>query len=123
MLDPLDQYPAVPGAVEDGHPAPPWDEREEAPHEVMTQLARRGCGERGNGVVPGVDGLCQPTDRPSLAGGVPPLHDHEEWRTNALLAVTAGARADEATADQSEVKQPSLEQDDLFDGVGLGKPW
>ena len=44
-LDPLDENPAVPRAVEDGHASPARDLRPEAPQEVVALLVRRRGGE------------------------------------------------------------------------------
>ena len=93
-LDPLDEHPAVPGAVEHRHPAPARERRGEAPQEVVAALALGRGGELGDGVVPGVQRRGQPADRAALAGGVPALEQDGERRSEVPVAdLAAGLQA------------------------------
>ena len=101
VLDPFDEDPAVPTAVEDGHAAPSGQRRPEAPQEVVAQLVGRRCGERRDVHVPGVERLDQPLDGATLAGGVPALEDDADRRAElAVVELTA--------VDQPQVQQAAL---------------
>src|SRR6185503_11013017 len=98
-LDPLDQHPSVPGAIEDGHPAPAGQRRPEAAEEMVALLVLVGRGELGDADVARVQRRHQPLDRPALAGGVPALEDDHERRPE-------GAIADQAAERQPQLRQP-----------------
>jgi hypothetical protein len=80
-LDPLDQHPAVPGAVQHGHATPAGQHRPEPPQEVVPLLVVGGGGELGDPHVPGVQLADEALDRPALPGGVPALEQHAQRRT------------------------------------------
>jgi hypothetical protein len=97
-LDPLDEHPAVPGAVEDGHAAPAREHRPEAPEEVVPLLVVRRRRELRHPRVPRVELVDQPLDGAALAGGVPALEQHQQ------------RRADLAAADLTAEQQPQVHQ-------------
>ena len=71
------------------HAAPTGQHRPEAPQEVVPLLVVRGRGELRHPHVPWVQRCDQALDRAALAGGVPALEDHAQWRTDAVLAELA----------------------------------
>ena len=79
-LDPLDEHPAVPGAVQDREAAPARQHRPEPPEEVVALLVVRRGGELRHPHVPRVQRLDQALDRAALPGGVPALEDHAQRR-------------------------------------------
>ena len=114
VLDPLDQDPPVPAAVEDGHAAPSGKGRPEAPQEVVAQLVGGRCGKGRDVDVPGVERLDQPLDGAALAGGVPPLEDDAHRRPElALVELPA--------VDQPEVQQAALRPAEAFALLVLGQ--
>ena len=72
-LDPLDQHPPVPRAVEHDHAAPAGKHRPESPQEVVALLALARCGELLDPHMPRIQRPGQAADRAALAGGVPAL--------------------------------------------------
>ena len=100
-LHPLDQHPSVPAAVEDRHAAPAGQRRPEAPQEMVAQLVVRGGGEGGDVDVTWIERLDQALDGATLAGGVPPLEDDADRRTQFPSAQLA-------TDDQPQMQQPEL---------------
>ena len=101
-LDPLDQHPAVPGPVEDGHPAPAGQRRPEPPEEVVPLLVVRRRGELRDADVPRVERRDEPLDAAALARRRP------SPRTRCTAAGRAARLADEPAAEQSQLKQPLL---------------
>ena len=101
-LDPFDQDPAVPGAVEDGHAPPAREVGVKAPKEMvpLLPLGRRGVGldPEMAGVEPGDEAL----DRPALTRSVPALEHDGQGRAQTAVA-------DEATGQEAEMKEPALE--------------
>src|SRR3954452_10434077 len=62
LLDPLDEHPPIPRAVEHGHPSPTRQIGPEAPEEVMALLVMGRCRELHDPNVPRIDLGYQPLD-------------------------------------------------------------
>ena len=107
-VDALDQHAAVPGAIEDGHPAPAGERRHEAPQEVVAALALVGGRELDDAHVAGVERGDQAADRAALAGGVPALEQHGDRRAEAALAAQAAHL-------QAQREQPPLKLRELLE--------
>ena len=100
-LDPLDEHPAVPAAVEHRHPAEPGDLRVEAPQERVALLVERRLGERRHLVVARIERLDDALDGTALAGGVAALEHEQQAR-----AELAGAHL--AAEVQAQLQPPPL---------------
>ncbi len=107
VLHALDQDAAVPAAIEDGHPAPSRQGRPETPEEVVPELVGRGGSEGRDVHVTRIERLDQALDRPTLAGGVPPLEDDADGRAQFPAAELA-------TVDQPEMQDPELRLAEAF---------
>ena len=90
-LDPLDQHPAVPAAVEDGHPPGPRQMPPEPPEVVLRPFLVGRSGDRNHLIVARVEGRDDAADGAALAGGVPSLEDEDGGDAQLLrLADSAG---------------------------------
>src|SRR3954451_2493023 len=78
LLDALDEYAAVPAAVEHDHPAPPRQLRPEPPQKVVALLVVRRCGELRDPYVSRVERSHQPLDAAALAGRVPAFEQNTQ---------------------------------------------
>ena len=105
-LDPLDQHPAVPAAIEHRHLTQAGQLAVEAPQEVLVLLLERRLGVRHHRVVPWVEVADERLDRAALAGRIGALHHDQQ-------AGPERARAHQPAEVQPQLREPPLP---------LGKP-
>ena len=85
-LDPLDEHPAVPAAIEHCHTAQAGHLAGEAPQEVVPLLSRCGGRVVHDRVVTGVEVPDDGLDRPTLARCIGPLEQYEQARPDTTVA-------------------------------------